>query len=127
MTTGALTDITRRRLAPPGRFPAPFWLAAILVTGAALVLRLINLAQPTDVMFDEVYYANEAQDLLQHGVEWNPEQGNPEYVVHPPLGKWMIGLGEQLFGYNSFGWHIMAVVFGVGAILLLMMATWRLL
>jgi dolichyl-phosphate-mannose--protein O-mannosyl transferase len=130
MNTGVLSaaaaGIARRRLGRPGRFPASFWLAALLVGGVALVLRLVNLARPRGVMFDEVYYANEAQDLLQHGVEWNPEQGQPEYVVHPPLGKWMIAVGEQLFGYNSFGWRIMAVVFGVAAIVLLMAAAWRL-
>ncbi|WP_433086546.1 dolichyl-phosphate-mannose--protein mannosyltransferase [Dactylosporangium sp. CA-052675] len=119
--------IARKRLGGPGRFPRAFWLAATLVGGVALVLRLINLGRPPQVMFDETYYANEAQDLLQHGVEWNPETMQPEYVVHPPLGKWMIAIGEQLFGYNAFGWRIMAVLFGVAAIVLVMTATWRLL
>ncbi|GAA2335024.1 dolichyl-phosphate-mannose--protein mannosyltransferase [Dactylosporangium salmoneum] len=126
MNTG-VPDIVRRRLAGPGRFTSGFWLAAALVTGVGLILRLINLTRPKEVMFDEVYYANEAQDLLQRGVEWNPEDNTPQYVVHPPLGKWMIGLGEQLFGYNAFGWRIMAVVVGALSILLVTMAAWRLL
>ncbi|WVK84697.1 phospholipid carrier-dependent glycosyltransferase [Dactylosporangium sp. AC04546] len=140
MTSGVLTeatkpelraaapvpDIVRRRLAGPGRFTPNFWLVAILVTGIGLVLRLVNLSHPKETIFDEVYYANEAWDLLQHGVEWNPEDNTPQYVVHPPLGKWMIGLGEQLFGYNSFGWRIMAVVVGTASIALITMAAWRL-
>ncbi|MEU7874582.1 phospholipid carrier-dependent glycosyltransferase [Dactylosporangium sp. NPDC049140] len=126
MSNGERIGIARRRLDRPGPYPARFWLAAALVAGVALVLRLVNLAHPREVMFDEVYYANEAQDLLQRGVEWNPETGQPEYVVHPPLGKWMIAAGEQLFGYNSFGWRICAVVVGVAAIVPLMMAAWRL-
>ncbi|GAA3304795.1 phospholipid carrier-dependent glycosyltransferase [Dactylosporangium vinaceum] len=130
MTTGFRGDAAlgsaRRRLGWPGRFPRSFWLATLLIGGIALALRLVNLAHPPGVMFDEVYYANEAQDLLQHGVEWVPESGQAEYVVHPPLGKWMIAVGEQLFGYNSFGWRIMAVLVGVAAIVLLMAAAWRL-
>jgi dolichyl-phosphate-mannose-protein mannosyltransferase len=136
MTSGERTEATmaidrvpgavRRRLAGPGRFPPGFWPVAILVTGIGLVLRLVNLAHPKDVIFDEVYYANEAQDLLQHGVEWNPEDNTPQYVVHPPLGKWMIALGEQLFGYNSFGWRISAVTVGVISILLIIIAAQRL-
>jgi dolichyl-phosphate-mannose-protein mannosyltransferase len=122
MDTGAVATIVRRRLAGPGRFPVAFWWAAALVTGVGLALRLIALERPREVMFDEVYYANEAQDLLQRGAEWNPEEGTPQYVVHPPLGKWMIALGEQLFGYNAFGWRIMAVLFGS-----VCMAAWRLL
>ncbi|MEV8517794.1 phospholipid carrier-dependent glycosyltransferase [Dactylosporangium sp. NPDC051484] len=125
-TVASVPDIVRRRLAGPGRFPPELWLTAILVTGVGLVLRLVNLAHPREVIFDEVYYANEAWDLLQRGVEWNPEEGTPQYVVHPPLGKWMIGLGEQLFGYNSFGWRIAAVTVGAASILLITLAAWRL-
>src|SRR4051812_45930442 len=112
MDTGAVATIVRRRLAGPGRFPVAFWWAAALVTGVGLALRLIALERPREGMFDEGYYANEAQALLQRGAEWNREEGTPQYVVHPPLGKWMIALGEQLFGYNAFGWRIMAVLFG---------------
>jgi dolichyl-phosphate-mannose--protein O-mannosyl transferase len=122
----AVPDIVRRRLSGPGGYTANFWLVAILITGVGLVLRMVNIAHPKETIFDEVYYANEAQDLLQHGVEWNPEDNTPQYVVHPPVGKWMIGIGEQLFGYNSFGWRIMAVVVGVASIMLIMMAVYRL-
>jgi dolichyl-phosphate-mannose-protein mannosyltransferase len=43
--------------------------------------------------------------------------------VDPPLGKWIIGLGSQIFGYNAFGWRIMPAVFGTLAILLLVRVT----
>ncbi|WP_426510026.1 dolichyl-phosphate-mannose--protein mannosyltransferase [Dactylosporangium sp. McL0621] len=122
----AVPDIVRRRLARAPKGGLNFWLVAALITGVGLVLRLVNLAHPKDVIFDEVYYANEAQDLLQRGVEWNPEDNTPQYVVHPPLGKWMIGLGEQLFGYNSFGWRISAVTVGAISILLIIIAAHRL-
>ncbi|WP_433219135.1 dolichyl-phosphate-mannose--protein mannosyltransferase [Dactylosporangium sp. CS-047395] len=126
MTTGERISIARRRLGRPGPYPRQFWLAAGVVTAIALALRLVGLTHPKNIMFDEVYYANEAWDLLQHGVEWEPLGGQPEYVVHPPLGKWMIAAGEWLFGYNSFGWRISAVLVGVAAIVLVMLAAWRL-
>src|SRR5437762_2840579 len=118
MDTGVVPAVVRQRLGGPGRYPAAVWWAAALVTGIGLALRLIALDRPREVMFDEVYYANEAQDLLQRGAEWVPEEGAPQYVVHPPLGKWMIAAGEQLFGYNAFGWRIMAVLVGSASILL---------
>ena len=31
-----------------------------------------------------------------------------EMVVHPEVGKWLIALGEQLFGMDPFGWRIAA-------------------
>ncbi|MFC4537154.1 phospholipid carrier-dependent glycosyltransferase, partial [Sphaerisporangium dianthi] len=37
----------------------------------------------------------------------------------PPLGKWMIGVGEWLFGANPFGWRFAAAVAGVLSILVL--------
>ena len=30
---------------------------------------------------------------------------NAEYVVHPPLGKVMIAIGEAMFGLTPFGWR----------------------
>jgi dolichyl-phosphate-mannose--protein O-mannosyl transferase len=50
----------------------------------------------------------------------------PGFVVHPPLGKWLIGLGEQIYGYSpnggtqaAFGWRIAACVFGALSIFVL--------
>jgi dolichyl-phosphate-mannose-protein mannosyltransferase len=124
--TTTIPDIVRRRL---GRSPRPgprFWLAALFVTVVGGALRLFNLGHPPEKMFDEVYYADEAWDLLGHGVEWNPGDNTPQYVVHPPLGKWMIGVGEQAFGYNAFGWRISATVIGTLSILILILVAQRL-
>ena len=63
-----------------------FALLAIVVISA--FLRFFNLATPNEVVFDEVYYVNGAQDYIQHGVELT--DGKPEFVVHPPVGKWVI-------------------------------------
>ena len=41
-------------------------------------------------------------ELLTWGFEYNRGYS---FIVHPPLGKWLIAAGEQLFGYNSLGWR----------------------
>ena len=44
----------------------------------------------------------------------------PEYVVHPPVGKWMIAAGMWLFGPdNPFGWRFGAALTGTLSIFLL--------
>jgi len=121
-TRRPVPDIVRRRLARPAWPSGTFWIAALFVTFIAAALRLIRLSHPHETIFDELYYANEAQDLLGHNVEWNPEDNTPQYVVHPPLGKWMIAVGEHFFGFNSFGWRISATVIGTLSILLVILS-----
>ncbi|MGZ4603669.1 MAG: dolichyl-phosphate-mannose--protein mannosyltransferase [Kineosporiaceae bacterium] len=44
----------------------------------------------------------------------------PDFVVHPPAGKWMIAFGEWLFGpTSSWGWRFSAAVVGTLAILMI--------
>ncbi len=124
VASGGIPEIVRRRLAPLDDRLAPYsWLAALAVTFIAAVIRLYNLRQPSGKIFDEVYYATDAHNLLIHGVEWDDKNHTAGYVVHPPLGKWLIALGERFdvgpFGYNEFGWRISAVVFGVLSVLLI--------
>ena len=40
------------------------------------------------------------------------------FIVHPPIGKWLIASGEALFGMNSFGWRVASLVFGTLLILI---------
>jgi dolichyl-phosphate-mannose--protein O-mannosyl transferase len=121
-----LRDVLRR-LAPLDRRLDPYaWGAALAVTLLAAVLRLTDLAHPRGMIFDEVYYATDGHWLWEKGFEWDEKNGVAGYVVHPPLGKWIIGLGEQVFGYHEFGWRISAVVFGVASVLLLIRIAQRL-
>jgi dolichyl-phosphate-mannose--protein O-mannosyl transferase len=105
--------------------------AAGVVTAIAALIRLVDLGRPGNIIFDETYYAPNAYALLRHGVEWNvpeggatPVDGAPvlgdgaAYVVHPPLGKWLIALGEWIFGYDAFGWRVAAAVAGIVSVLL---------
>jgi dolichyl-phosphate-mannose--protein O-mannosyl transferase len=115
----AVPETTRRRLAP--RLPNDgwwSWLATAGVVAIAAIFRLVNLNKPPGKIFDEIYYAVDAHHLLQHGVEWDENSNTGSFVVHPPLGKWLIGLGE-LFRYDEFGWRISAAIAGIIAVLLI--------
>ena len=91
-------------------------IAPILIALASFVLRIINLGIPKGFVFDEVYYVDGARDFLKHGVEI--DGANPEFIVHPPVGKWLIASGIKLFGNNEFGWRFASAVFGTLLILL---------
>ena len=112
------------------------WIIGCSLALLAFVLRVINLGYPSYLVFDETYYAKDAYSLLHYGYErqwpdpmeetnkafvagdYHYLQSGPSFVVHPPLGKWIIAVGEQLFGVNSFGWRIMACLFGSLMVLL---------
>ncbi|HEY3292164.1 MAG TPA: phospholipid carrier-dependent glycosyltransferase [Candidatus Nanopelagicaceae bacterium] len=82
----------------------------ILIALLSFGLRLFHLGIPKGLVFDEIYYVDGARDYLAHGVEVT---GNaPEFIVHPPVGKWCIALGIKLFGNNEFGWRFSVAVAG---------------
>jgi len=59
-------------------------------------------------------------DLLWNSGTTDVWGKNPDFVVHPPVGKWMIGLGEWLFGTdNPFGWRFASAVVGTLSILMI--------
>ena len=88
------------------------WVLTAVLGLIALVVRLWGINYPRDLLFDEAYYPPEARELLTWGFEYNRGYS---FIVHPPLGKWFIAAGEQLFGYNSFGWRFPSAVAGAVA------------
>ena len=89
----------------------------ILIALLSFGLRLFHLGLPKGLVFDEVYYVDGARDYLHYGVEVT---GNsPEFIVHPPVGKWCIALGIKLFGNHEFGWRISVAVAGALTIYLI--------
>src|SRR3954447_26961682 len=100
---------------PPGAGRLSWVLTAILGV-ASLAVRLWGISYPKDLLFDEAYYPPEAHELLTWGFEYNRGYS---FIVHPPLGKWLIAVGEQLFGYNSFGWRFPSAVAGAVAVVVL--------
>ena len=95
------------------------WAFALGFGALGLILRLWNLASPKGKIFDEVYYATNAQSLLQNGVEIDSKSGLAQFIVHPPTGKWLIAIGIKLFGYNEFGWRFAAALIGSLSIVLM--------
>jgi dolichyl-phosphate-mannose--protein O-mannosyl transferase len=99
------------------------WVIAAALGLAALVGRLWHITYPRDLLFDEAYYPPEAHELLTWGFEYNRGYS---FIVHPPLGKWFIALGEQVFGYNSLGWRFPSAVAGAITVVVLFRLTRRL-
>ncbi|MDX6277145.1 MAG: dolichyl-phosphate-mannose-protein mannosyltransferase [Nocardioidaceae bacterium] len=112
------------------------WIGPIGVAILAFVLRVWNVGYPHKLEFDETYYSKDAWSLLHHGYvqDWVENANNqiaaghysrklmtgePSWIVHPDGGKWLIAIGESIFGFNSFGWRISAVVVGALTVLVL--------
>ncbi|WP_376786841.1 MULTISPECIES: dolichyl-phosphate-mannose--protein mannosyltransferase [Arsenicicoccus] len=114
------------------------WLLIGLVTVVGGVLRFWDVGRPHELIFDETYYVKDGVGLLKGGVELTPKSsitshdvpftngttdvfgtaGN--FVVHPPLGKWCIALGEMIFGpTSSFGWRFTVALMGTLSILMI--------
>ncbi|MDN5824642.1 MAG: dolichyl-phosphate-mannose--protein mannosyltransferase [Arthrobacter sp.] len=137
-TYRALTERLQGVIAPATRLT---WMVPLVITIIAALMRLVNLDQPHALTFDETYYVKDAFTLISHGheMEW-PDDPNPafldgdpapldspEYVVHPPLGKWMIAVGMLLFGTDrGLGWRFSAAVVGTLAVLLVTLIAQRL-
>ena len=113
------------------------WVAPLLVAAVGGFLRFWQLGRPHQLVFDETYYVKQAWSLLQFGTETRvpdtlkkPDvmftNGTPDVfgdvpdlVVHPPVGKWVIAAGEQLFGVtSSFGWRFSVALLGTLSILM---------
>ena len=89
---------------------------SMVITFLAFLIRIFNLSTPKGLVFDEIYYVDGARDYLKYGVEVT--KGAPEFVVHPPVGKWLIAAGIKLFGNHEFGWRIAVAVAGTFTIYL---------
>ncbi|HEV2640989.1 MAG TPA: phospholipid carrier-dependent glycosyltransferase [Actinocrinis sp.] len=136
----------RERLVPsfyPEFFRGAGWILPLLVTLVGGFMRFWNIGSPRQVIFDETYYAKDGWSMWVYGWEhnWQPSAtadpavagsgtglgqngvakfaNGPEYVVHPPFGKWIIGAGEKAYGLNPAGWRVMEALLGTIAIYIL--------
>lgn len=127
---------------PLPKLTAPWIGAYAALALLALALRLVNLSSPHALIFDETYYAKDAWALLHSGFErsWAAESdtqwlkgsdagmtADGSYVVHPPLGKWLIAAGLAVFGMDeAIGWRIGPAIFGWLTVVLLSFTARRL-
>lgn len=113
------------------------WGGPLLVALLAGLPRFWRLGRPHDFVFDETYYAKDAWALLRLGYEgtWPdrkisdpqiladpqviPLSDTGAFVAHPPTGKWVIAVGEWMYGLNPFGWRFMTAVLGTLSVLML--------
>ncbi len=121
-------DRWRARLSSP--MPADGhwgWTGPLAVTAIAAVLRFVDLSRPRRFVFDETYYAKDAWSLVNHGYarkfvndanerilngDLDVYADGAAYTVHPEVAKWIIGLGERMFGLDPFGWRVGVAVVG---------------
>lgn len=112
------------------------WIVTAITAAIAALTRLIGLTHPHQMVFDETYYVKAGYSLITYGYErdWVGSdsdeifvQGSDaaarlagDYVVHPPLGKWLIGFGQAIFGTdNGFGWRFATALAGIISVILI--------
>lgn len=110
------------------------WLGPLLVTIFGGVLRFLHLGRPNAVVFDETYYVKDAYSILRFGYErayvenadtqmlngvTDLYRDRATFVVHPPVGKWVIAAGEKLAGLDPFGWRLGVAILGTLSIFLI--------
>ena len=121
--------------------PVIAWAATIGVTVLAAFLRLWQVERPNALLFDETYYAKHAWSLVHNGYAANYVDGadqrilagnlgglwkdNPDMIVHPEVGKWLIGLSELTFGMTPFGWRFAPAIIGALMVLVMIRLTRR--
>lgn len=95
-----------------------------LILGLATVSRFWNLSYPKGYYFDEVYNAFTTVEMAKGNIdawEWfhtSPVKGTAYGWTHPPLAKYLAGVGVQIFGINEFGWRVVNAAIGVAVIYL---------
>ena len=108
----------------------------------AALTRLWNLGYPAKLVFDETYYVKDALTLSLEGHEKSWPDGadaafqsgdvlgylsQAAFVVHPPLGKWLIASGIWLTGADeSTGWRLSTALLGIATVALLMLVAFKL-
>lgn len=107
------------------RWSATDTLLIVALTGLAGGLRLAGITQPRGFVFDEHYAADAC--LYMFGPQRYCLTTTEISVVHPPLGKWLIGVGIRLFGFTPGGWRIAPLIAGTLSVALLYMLARRVL
>lgn len=117
------------------------WAGPLFFTVVGGFMRFWHVGAPHQLIFDETYYVKQgwsmvlywfemkvdpvldkAKQVDQHFTANDPFVWGTEgdFVVHPPVGKWLIGWGEVPFGIlNSFGWRFAVALAGAVSIFMI--------
>jgi len=141
--TGDVVPAAAERARPRAvdRDPVIAWAGTAAITFLAAFLRLWNLDSPKSFLFDETYYAKDAWSLVHHGyvTGYVPDANNkildgnlhglftsdPSMVVHPEVGKWLIGAAEMVAGMTPFGWRLAPAIIGSLMVMVMIRLTRR--
>ena len=120
----SLIDATAAR--PRIRWTRWDTVALIVITLGAAALRFVSLGRPVELVFDEIFYA---RDACWYVIGTEAVCGITDLTSrsHPPLGKWLIGAGIAVFGYDPFGWRVSVAAAGTASVALVYVLGWRLL
>ena len=103
------------------------WVVTLALTAVAALVRFWDLGNPTDQgtpVFDEKHYVPQTWQVLRNGgIENNPGY---ELVVHPPLSKQIMAVGQWIFGYDPVGWRVMSALAGTLCVLVIIRVARRL-
>lgn len=111
--------------------------AILIVTALGGVVRTWQLGSPGELIFDEAYYPKVGCILIGGSDEycridsndekfWRKDKWDVGSWVHPPLGKWSIGLGIKAFGMDPSGWRSATAAAGTAVVALTALLAWLL-
>ena len=100
------------------------YILEIVIFTFAFLTRFIRLGIPKNYVFDEVYHAFTAEQMLRGNPAawewWNtPPKGFAYEWTHPPLAKEFMVVAMSIFGDNPFAWRFFSALFGFGVIVLI--------
>jgi dolichyl-phosphate-mannose-protein mannosyltransferase len=106
-------------------------LPEIVIFAFAFLTRFLRLNIPGSYMFDEVYHAFTAEQMLKGNPAawewWNtPPKGFAYEWTHPPLAKEFMVIAMSIFGDNPFAWRFFSALFGFGVIVLIYLISYKL-
>jgi predicted membrane-bound dolichyl-phosphate-mannose-protein mannosyltransferase/membrane-associated phospholipid phosphatase len=104
--------------APDRSLPLAVRVVAVCAAGFALATRALWLGRPDIMVFDEAFYATQALEIAQRGVERG-------HTVHPPVAKWMIAAGIRVAGFSPIGWRLVPLLAGVAVVACTVVAAFR--
>ncbi len=99
--------------------------AVATITVIAATVRAVGITSPDELVFDEDYYARDACTYVETSSAICGAAGEAT-TMHPPLGKWLIAGGIELFGFQPLGWRIASVLAGTLTVALLYVLARRL-